>query len=229
MTNMLESKVVAPLQVSKWVKIPLLVDVQEMEDLLLNHTPPFKIYDVQKITEKTGGIYEPTDFLEGYGRYVACLKNGGVPAAPAFRSLFSAAWSVTEEVFFSVPTQDDRRLLKAASPVVQTQLNQIRYAPEEKVFRTQVFGSDTLCWGIQVGFPHLFLDPHTYEAANTRTFPNMALFLAIQRWVRHNTVPTPFVVNGEKINSPVRLGRACFSWIASHPQLQEQAIRVDRT
>ena len=207
------SKQVASLQVSKWVKIPMLVDFHEMEDLLLNHTPPFKIYDVQKITCSDGGIYEPLEFLKGYGDYVACLKKGEIPNVAQYNSLFSAAWSVTEDAFISLPTGVDRHLLKAVSPVVQIQLNQIRYAPEEKVFRTQVFGSDTFCWGIQVGFPHLFLDPQTYEATHTRSFPNMS----------------PFVVNDEKINSPVRLGKDCFSWIASHSQLQQHNIDIQRT
>ena len=221
------SNQVAPLQVSKWVKIPMLVDLHEMEDLLINHTPPFKIYDVQKITSTGSGISEPRDFLEGYGSYLACLKRGDIPQVAEYNSLFSAAWSVNEEAFVSMPTQDSRRLLKAVTPVVQIQLNQIRYAPEEKIFRTQVFGSDTLCWGIQIGFPHLFLHPQTYESMHTRTFPNMSLFLAIQRWMRHHTVPTPFVVNDEKMNSPIRLGKACFSWIASHPQLKQQNIHIE--
>ncbi len=221
------SSQVEPLQVSKWVKIPMLLDLHEMEDLLMNHTPPFKIYDVQKITGSSSGIYEPVDFLEGYGRYVACLKRGDVPNVAEYNALFSAAWSINEDAFVSMPTQDGRRLLKAITPVVQIQLNQIRYAPEEKVFRTQVFGSDTLCWGIQIGFPHLFLDPQTYEATHTRAFPNMSLFLAIQRWTRHHTVPTPFVVHDEKINSPVRLGKACFSWITSHFQLKQQNIQIE--
>jgi hypothetical protein len=226
---MLGSKKIAPLQVSKWIKIPLLVDVHEMEDLLLRHTPSFKIYDVHRINKNTEGICDPSVFLEGYSRYIACLKRGEVPSSVEFRPLFSSAWSVTEEAFFSMPVEDNRRLLKASAPVVQTQWNQIRYAPEEKIFRTQVFGSDTISWGLQIGFPHLFLNPENFEAEETHTFPNRALFVAIQRWIRYHTTPTPFIVEGVKTNSPIRLGQACFGWIASHPHLQNSNIKIART
>jgi hypothetical protein len=213
------------MQVSKWIKIPFLVDVHVMEDLLMN-IPPFKIYDVQKLTEAHSGIYDASHFLEGYHRYISCLKRGEIPSTSEYNSLFAAAWSIDKEALASLPTQNGRRLLKAVSPVVQIQLNHMRFASEEKVFLTQVYGSDTICFGIQVGFPHLFLDPQTHEAVPTRTLTNMSLFSAIQKWIRYNTLPTPFIVQGEKINSPVRLGKECFSWIASHPQLKHQNIHI---
>ncbi len=226
---MLESKknLPAPLQVSKWIKLPLLIDAEEMQGLI-DALPPFKLYDVQKVNSVNSGVEAPTYLVEGYRRYVSHLQKGETPPLDQFRGLFSAAWSVTDEAFFSVAIDEGRRLFKAITPIVQTQMNQIRYAPEEKVFRTQVFGPDTLCWGIQIGFPHLFLDPTSYEALSTREFPNMALFNAVQRWVRQNTVPTPFIVEGEKLNSPIRLGKKCFSWIASHPQLKALGISIDR-
>jgi hypothetical protein len=217
----------APLQVAKWVKIPLLLDFQEMENLL-QQIPPFKVYDVQKVTATDEGIYAPGYFLDKYGAYVTYLKRGEIPPLSEFRSIFSAVWSVTEEAISSMPAPKERRLLKATQPSVQTQINQIRYAAEEKVFRTQVYSSDSICWGIQIGFPHLFLNPETFEASKTRDFPNMALFSAIQRWVRSGTLPTPFLVNGERINSPIRIGKECLPWIASHPQLKGQGIAIDR-
>lgn len=222
-----ESKKNIPLQVSKWVKVPLLVDDQEMESLI-QQLPSFKVYDVQKVTAPQEGIYESRSFLEKYGEYVAALKQGELPQINDFRPLFSSVWSVSEEALFSLPTPEGRRLLKACEPVVQIQMNQIRYAPEEKVFRTQVYSSDSLYWGIQIGFPHIYLDPRTFETGNTRDFPNMALFSAFQRWIRQATLPTPFLVEGERINSPIRLGKACFSWINQHPQLKANRIAIDR-
>lgn len=216
-----------PLQVSKWVKIPLLVDVHEMRALLTEHPTPFKIYNVQGITPENEGIYDTDTFLEKYSTYIASLKKGEIPPLNAYRSLFSAVWSVDESSIFSMPVEGGRRLLKAGKPCVQTQLNQIRYSEVENAFRTQVYSPDSICWGIQVGFPFLYLNPDTYEASKTREFPNMALFLTIQRWIRNHTLPTPFVVNGEKINTPIRLGKECFSWISSHPQLLQNGIEID--
>jgi hypothetical protein len=198
--------------------------MQELIELI----PAFKVYDVQRVTASDEGIYAPAFFLEKYESYIACLKKGEIPNPADFRSLFSAVWSVTDKALVSIPAQEGRRLLKAAEPSVQTQINQIRYAPEERVFRTQVFSSDSISWGLQIGFPHLYMDPNTYEATKTRDFPNMALFMAIQRWIRQATVPTPFLIEGERINSPIRLGKECFRWIDVHPQLKACGIEIDR-
>jgi hypothetical protein len=225
---MLEPKKNVPLQVTKWVKIPMLLDTHEMEDLVLKQAPSFKLYDVQRVTPDKEGIYEPEEFLLHYTRYVNHLKKGEIPDLKDFRIAFSSAWSVAENAIYSIPSGESRRLLKACEPVVQSQMNQICFSKEEKTFRCQIFGNDSICWGIQLGFPFLFMDPSTYEAAKTRDFPNMALFLTIQRWARQNTSATPFIVNGVKMNSPIRLGKKCFSWIASHPQLIAQGITIDR-
>lgn len=224
---MLECKTVKPLQVSKWIKVPLLVDACEMEELI-NSLPPFKVYDVQRVTDKHEGIYDPSAFLEKYRLYVEVLKRKEMPMLQEFRALFSAVWSVTEEALVSLPTQDERRLLKVTLPCIQTQINQIRYDEDQKTFRNQVYSADSISWGIQLGFPHLFLDPSTCQPSSTRDFPNMALFTGIQKWVRTQTVPTPFLINGLKINSPIRLGKRCFTWISNHLQLQANNISIDR-
>ena len=57
-------------------------------------------------------------------------------------------------------------------------------------------------------------------------FPNTALFKKLMVWQRTHTRPTPFLVNDEKINSSVRIGHECFSWINDHPQLIQQNIKV---
>lgn len=224
---MLESTKLIPFQVSKWVNIPLLIDGHEMADLI-QQIPSFKVYDVQRITSKEEGIYSPSYFLEHYCSYVEYLKKGEIPPSSEFRALFSSMWSVTEEALYSLPAEEDKRLIKPLEPSIQTKPNQIRYSYEGKIFRSDVFGSSSISWGIQIAFPHLFLDPKTFEATHTRQFPNMALFLAIQRWIRYATRATPFVVQNEKINSPIRLGKECFSWIHQHVQLKTNGIEIDR-
>jgi len=217
---------VIPLQVSKWTKLPLLVDVSEMEALINEFAPPFKIYNVQSVCTKNSGIYETDDFLKAYGQYIGYLKKGEVPPMGDLRALFSGVWSVSEEALYSLSVDENRHLIKPCSPVIQTQHNLIRYSNEEKVFRTQVFGSEGIYWGIQIGFPNIFLDANTAEISKTHHFPNMELFAAVQRWMRRYTVPTPFIVDGQKTNVPIRLGKSCFDWIRAHPHLKQQGIEV---
>jgi hypothetical protein len=53
-----------------------------------------------------------------------------------------------------------------------------------------------------------------------------ALFRKIQLWSREATRATPFVLEGKRINVPIRIGKNCLSWIGNHPQLQSQNIGV---
>jgi len=59
-------------------------------------------------------------------------------------------------------------------------------------------------------------------------FPNTALYRSVQRWMRAHTIPTPFHVNGKKINVPMRLGKKCLPWISEHCQLKEKGIKVEQ-
>lgn len=222
---MLKTEKLIPLKVSKWVKIPFLIDEKEMEDLIQS-LPPFSLYDVQKVCEQGEGQFTPQLFLQTYAEYVQCLKRGEVPLLKHFHPLFSTVWSMTEKALYALEIEGGKQLLKPLEPVVQLQINQIRYSKEEHLFRTQVFSQDSLTWGVQVGFPNLYLNPETFEATSTREFANMSLFQAIQSWIRKHTRPTPFVIDGKKINAPIRIGKACFAWIHSHPQLKAQGISI---
>jgi hypothetical protein len=62
------------------------------------------------------------------------------------------------------------------------------------------------------------------KVADTPEFPNTSLFLALSRWVRQNTLPTPIFDGAKRINLPVRLGKRCFSWIGNHPRLIEKGL-----
>jgi hypothetical protein len=57
-------------------------------------------------------------------------------------------------------------------------------------------------------------------------FPNNQLYNSIRQWMRDHTVPTPFVVEGQRINVPMRIGCKCFPWINAHPQLMALGIQV---
>ncbi|MCC5832701.1 MAG: hypothetical protein JJU12_06635 [Chlamydiales bacterium] len=209
------------LRVSKWLKIPLLVDKGEMEELFAA-LPAFSLYQVQRVTSIGEGIMPPEDFLAEYRSYIETLKRGEVPP-----SLSSPVLSLSYEAMFAMPVDEGRQLYKPKLPVVQMQAHAIRYSDADQSFRSQLFGSDAITWGIQLGYPQIFEDPATYEIKATRDLPNGPLFRAIQKWVRSHTRPTPFLVSGRKQNVPIRLGKACFSWINSHPQLKERGIEID--
>lgn len=210
------------LSVSKWIKLPLLIDTQEME-ALFGALPSFQIYDVQRVTSKGEGILSPDAFLSLYASYIADLKNGKCPPP-----LPSPVWSLIPEALHILSVEGERQLFKPILPVVQMQAHALRYSHDDRSFRSQLFGSDGIAWGLQLGYPQIYEEPKTHAILPTRDLPNGPLFRAIQQWVRHHTSPTPFVVEGVRQNVPARLGKACFSWINTHPDLIKKGITIER-
>lgn len=219
-----------PLNVSKWIKLPLLIDVEEMVSLLhfvKEQAGPFWLFNVQGVMHVDEGILSPEAFLDVYREYIAALQSGEVASLERFNSHFSYVLSMTEEALYAIDCGSNRRLLKACLPVVQMQPNRCGYSLEDQTFRTQVYGQNTFSWGMQLGYPHVFQNPKTLEVYSVHDLPNTPLFGAIQKWVRSNTRPTPFLIDGQKKNEPIRLGKACFAWINQHSQLREQNISVE--
>jgi hypothetical protein len=209
------------LRVSKWIKIPLLVEAEEMVDLFAQ-LPAVSLYQVQRVVPKGEGIIPLDLFLEEYASYIESLKKGEIP-----KPLSSPVLSINSDAMFPMPVEEGRQLYKPKLPVVQIQAHALRYSPVDHSFRSQLFGSDAISWGIQIGYPQIYEDPATYEIKASRTFPNGSVFHTIQKWTRSKTLPTPFVVDGQRQNVPVRLGKGCFSWINSHPQLKAKGLEID--
>lgn len=221
-----------PLLVSKAIKIPMLVDPSEMEDLFSvfeKEVGSFNIYYVQGVCKREEGKVAKCYFLNRYTEYVAALQKGEIPANETYRPLFSSFLSITDDILYSLPIENDLHLIKATRPVLQMQLNPIHYSKEGNEFRSMVFGSDSISWGIQFSYPQLFQDSKTQEIhpiRETSLFPNTTLFKVFQRWVRGATLPTPFIIDGKKIQVPIRLGKKCFQWIGKHPQLIQKGIQI---
>lgn len=209
------------LHVSKWIKLPLLIDVSEMKDLFAS-LAPFSLYDVQRVTPVGAGILSKEAFLAEYAIYIEKLKGGEIPSP-----LSSPVLSAISEALYAMPVGEGRQLYKPQLPIVQMQAHAVRYSDADQSFRSQLFGADGISWGFQLGYPQIYEDPQTYEILPTRDLPNGTLFRGIQKWVRKFTRPTPFVISGYKQNVPIRLGKACFSWINAHPQLKAKGIVID--
>lgn len=217
-----------PLQTSKWLKVPVLLDVQEMEELFKS-LGAFYLFLCGAVLQKDQGELSQNDFLHQYGSYIDNLKQGILPSIESFKNWFSPAMTVTTEALYSIPVGDGQHLIRISKPVVQMQAHMMDYSPIDKKFRSMVFGSESIPWGIQFSFPQLFQDPVTKQVdatKNTSDFPNYQLFHAIQKWIRQNTLPTPFIAEEELQNVPIRIGKSCLSWINHHPQLVKKGIRV---
>ncbi|MDP1834344.1 MAG: hypothetical protein Q8K75_00295 [Chlamydiales bacterium] len=215
-----------PLQAAKWLKVQVLLDVMEMRTLL-ETLGDISIYQTGVILPKHQGKVTVDQFLEVYQTYIEMLKRGEVPEDNAFRQMFSSIFTRVLDALYALDLGEDQVIIRPCSPIVQSQLHRLGFSHIDNKFRSMVFGKDSLSWGIQFSYPQLFEDPDSKEIVEVGDeFPNTALFKDLQRWIRHNTLPTPFMVNDERVNIPVRLGKQCFEWINNHPQLAQHQLKI---
>lgn len=216
------------LQASKWQKSPALLDDVEMEDLL-SSLGDMQLYYCGGVLEKGQESLPLFVFLEKYRSYISQLKSGVIPDSNEFRFFFSAFMTTTTDALYTIPVQSDKVLVRVSKPIVQMQMLNFHYSDIDDSFHGGVFGPDSIAWGVQFSYPQLFQDTVTKEidmVRNSSKFPNSQLFLQLQKWMRQNTIPTPFIVKDKIINVPLRIGKKCLSWINAHPQLIQKHLSV---
>ena len=213
---------------SKWLSLQVLLDESEMQ-ALLEELGDFYIFSTGVIYPEGQGEISKEAFLNCYAHYVNALKSGLIPEEVSYRSLFSVIFTQNQDHVFSMKVGQGKQLIRVAKPIVQLQQHRLHYSKADEKFYPMVFALDSILWGIQFSYPQLYQNGTTKEISkvtDTEQFPNTQLFRKIQLWLRHHTIPTPFQLNGKKINVPVRLGKKCLSWINQHPQLIMKNIQV---
>ncbi len=216
------------MQASKWLSHPVLMDAAEMSSLL-EALGAFYIYAVSQVLVKGKELLSHKDFLATYEYYIHCLQQGRIPEESTFRPAFSSVFTVTPEPLYAMELPDGRRLIRVAKPVIQLQPNAIDYSPHDNKFRSGVYGSDSVLWGIQFSYPQLYLDPKTKQplkVIENDFFPNTHLFHQLQRWIREYTMPTPFRMQDKTVHVPIRIGKNCLSWVNHHPQMLHKKLAV---
>lgn len=217
-----EPSVEGVFQASKWLKIQVLLDGDEMKSLI-ESLGTFWIFPMTGIVN--GKPIEHSFFIEEYSRWIADLKEGKLPNAESLRRIMAAVFTDDVNALWLQQVGNDKYLTKIRAPIVQVQTHYFSYSSVDQVFRPMSMGLNSIFWGLQFSFPQIYQDPKTMEFHQVS---EMALFRKIQLWVRENTRATPFLVDGKKINSSIRLGKKCFPWINSHQQLIDQHIQVGK-
>lgn len=224
-----KSQVKPPLQASKWLKYPVLLDEQEMQTLL-HDLGEYAMFIVSGIVQEGHETISKEEFLDCYKNYVQALRKGSLPDDSRIRPYLSSVWTVSTDVLYAFPVGDHQRIIKVEKPVVQLQPHRFDYSTIDGKFRSMVFGVNSIHWGIQFSYPQLYQDEQMQikKVVEGAEFPNTALFKSIQRWGRQHTIATPFVIEAtqERVNVPIRIGKRCLEWINQHPQLKERGLRV---
>ena len=207
--------------VSKWIKHQALLDDDEMKALFA-HLGSFFLYNVSEVV--TDPKISQDQFLKQYTAYVASLKNGKLIEA---RRDFSPVLSTVTEALHCHEVKTGYFLAKPLFPVIQLQLHHFLPSTADGKFYPMVLSQESISWGLQFSYPQIFQNPQdqTYAKVDA-TFPNTALFSKLTKWLREFSVPTTFLWNNVKTSTPIRLGKKCFSWIDTHPQLPAKGLSV---
>jgi hypothetical protein len=209
-------------QASKWLKLSLLVDGLEMQNLLHDLGDAW----IFPLTGFSNGLpISHSFFVQEYGRWIEDLKKGELPKESDFRRLFASC--ITEDLsdlwLQPIASRPNEYLIKISTPVIQMQTHFVHYSSLDQEFRSMSIGRDSIFWGVQFSFPQVAQNAKTMELYEVK--PN-ALFCRLRQWVRDHTKPTPFIVEGVRKNVPIRLGKNCFSWIESHPEIKAKGLRI---
>ena len=191
-------------QGSKYLKYQVLCDAEELVQLFDSS------FSIHPLGLGDGG---PTSFLPEYASVIEELKQGRLPVV----RLPTCAFAEDPEALWKQEVPGGRYLMKIGKPVVLVQPHFFTYSPIDGVFRPMTLSQASIFWGLQFSFPQIAQDPKTMEFFEVDPSP---LWQKIKHWVRNSTRATPFVVDGKKMNVPIRLGKNCFSWINRHPQLK---------
>lgn len=198
-------------QASKWLKTQALLDPEEFNDLL-DHAGA-------SLYEMCGEISLDQAKLR-YKNYVDALKQGCLPEPESF----AWCWTRKNEALYLLDTGQGHQV-RVKEPIVQISHHQMNYTPEDNTFRSNLYGPDTIFWGLQFSFPQLYLDPDSKEVhkvTDPELFPNLDLYRTLQRWLREHTIPTPF----QQVNAPQRIGKKALQWINNHPHLKKKGFSV---
>lgn len=215
-----------PLQISKARKFPILIDEKEMKELL-SYLQPVEIFDVSHPVFLEEAVIPQEDFLSHYEKYIRGIREGVLIEEGSLRPYFSSIFTMAKEAVYAYPLSNGKYLVKACLPVIQLQRHHFIYS---NTLHSGVMGKESVTWGIQFSYPQLYLDPVSKEIGKVEKnakFFNTALFRKFIKWVREYTCPTPFFIQGERKNLPIRLGKQCFSWINHHPNLQIRGLYVE--
>lgn len=204
------------MQASKWIKIGVLVTQEELAALLESERA--LLFPFGRVMQKEEVPMTTERCLQLYGQWLAAFRRGESPDMAAVCHL-PIAWSVTSDAVSWKELPQGRCVVTPKQPVVQIQAHSFRYSPLDHSIRSMVLSRDAIAWGLQFSYPQIYQEPETMDIVSTQGFPNARLFQRVRAWIRNQTQPTPFVIEGKVVMSPLRIGKGIYLEMERHPHL----------
>ncbi len=178
------------------LEIKALLTLSEMTDLF-EYLGEFKLYNVSSVF-KDHGFIDQVSFLNRYQEYLEGLKRGEVKAKGLSPAL-------SYEPLIRKEVGECRYINKAHLPVVQ--MRHHTFILQGKKYLPMVNGASAVSWGVCFSFPRHAMDESGAVMNPYLNSSNGPLFSKIQKWIRRYTKPVCFVINEEKVNFPMRIGK----------------------
>jgi hypothetical protein len=220
MTRISTPQIEGSFQAAKWLKIQALVEPDELAVLF---DEVFEIYPLSGAFPLESFPMKKGEFLTAYRSWIEGLKEGIVPSDETLRAFNATAWASSSSAMWLQEIPGKKYLAKPCEPFMQCQVHQMGYSTVDGEFRPMILSRESIFWGLQFSFPQVYQHPKTGEFFDVEDF---GLFQAVRKWSREHTVATPMFVDGKRVNIPIRLGKRCFPWINSHPQLKAKGLSV---
>ncbi len=185
-------------QASQWLKIHALLTPEEL--LALGAAcAPFELFPLGRVVMET----DLPGSIENFGElYRSALEGKASPHALA------CAWTVeSEAIRVKSLANNGRALIEILSPVLQIRAHFVRQSEADGSIRSMAWGPDALFWGMEFSYPQIYQQARDCEIVSALQLPNAQLFRKLRQWIRDETEPTAFSVEGKKVVSPVRMGR----------------------
>ncbi len=214
---------------SKWIHFDMLVDHEEFQSLLESFKEPLYIFSTLGVANSGKHLIEKSALIDAYKRYVETLQEGRVPQDADFRFFFTACFTKTLSAVRAITLGNDKEIIIPYEPVLQMQIHRFTYTKNDAKFHSMSLGEKSISWGVRLSYPQLFQYPDTRkveDALDEERFINATLYSAIRPWLRLHSLPTPFLVDGKRVNDPMRIGKKCLSWIHNHSELASRGLAI---
>ncbi len=211
------------MQATKWLKLPLFLNVHELNDLLA-FLGEVLLVPLSGVFKEGLEVLAPSQFTALYEEYFNRLMNGEAPNPD--RKLVTAWTYDVKDI--EVRAVETGVLVRPKAPVVQVQPYWLNYSERDGKFHEMALSTDSMGWGLLFSFPQLFQEPDTLEIVKVQgeRFPNCELFKKLQSFSRSRTVPTPFITPDGPLNHPARVGKECLNEAKTMPQLARRNLKL---
>lgn len=185
-------------QAAKWLKLPLLLSLDEMEALLA--ILPQWIIPLSGVIEEGKEILSKEEFLKLYADYVKQIDEG--IRRPVIDRRLTCAFTDDLNHLRAIPVEGGL-LIRAIKPTLQVQPYWIHYSTASEKFIDTTHSQESFAFGLAFSSPQLVQDLDTKDIEKFAD----PTYKTLQKWSRENTIPTPFLVDDKVINFPSRIGK----------------------